>query len=345
MSDSIITVIIADFSSGYTISDMSQSSDLIQSAQRTIRLELEAVEGLLAHIDADFVRACEMILASKGRVVVVGMGKSGHVGNKIAATLASTGTTAFFVHPAEASHGDMGMITRDDIILALSNSGTTNEIVTLLPLIKRLGIQLISVTGNPDSTLAKAAEVNLNVHVAEEACPLNLAPTSSTTAALVMGDALAVALLEARGFTAEDFAFSHPGGALGRRLLLKVENVMHAGEELPQVARGTLLKDALMEMTLKRLGMTVILESDGRLAGVFTDGDLRRTLDRNLDIQTATIDEVMTPHGKTARPEMLAAEALKIMEDHKILALVVVDSDDRPVGALNMHDLLRAGVM
>ncbi|MFL1503361.1 KpsF/GutQ family sugar-phosphate isomerase [Pseudomonas sp. O64] len=324
---------------------MSQSSDLIQSAQRTIRLELEAVEGLLAHIDADFVRACEMILASKGRVVVVGMGKSGHVGNKIAATLASTGTTAFFVHPAEASHGDMGMITKDDIILALSNSGSTNEIVTLLPLIKRLGIQMISITGNPDSTLAKAAEVNLNVHVDHEACPLNLAPTSSTTAALVMGDALAVALLESRGFTAEDFAFSHPGGALGRRLLLKVENVMHSGDELPHVPRGTLLKDALMEMTLKRLGMTVILESDGRLAGVFTDGDLRRTLDRNLDIQTATIDEVMTPRGKTARPEMLAAEALKIMEDHKILALVVVDGDDHAVGALNMHDLLRAGVM
>ncbi len=345
MRELIITAIIADFSSGYTISDMSQSSDLIQSAQRTIRLELEAVEGLLAHIDADFVRACEMILASKGRVVVVGMGKSGHVGNKIAATLASTGTTAFFVHPAEASHGDMGMITKDDIILALSNSGTTNEIVTLLPLIKRLGIKMVSITGNPDSTLAKAAEVNLNVHVAHEACPLNLAPTSSTTAALVMGDALAVALLEARGFTAEDFAFSHPGGALGRRLLLKVENVMHSEDELPHVQRGTLLKDALMEMTLKRLGMTVILESDGRLAGVFTDGDLRRTLDRNLDIQTATIDEVMTPHGKTARPEMLAAEALKIMEDHKILALVVVDGDDHPVGALNMHDLLRAGVM
>jgi arabinose-5-phosphate isomerase len=341
----IITVIIADFSSGYTISDMSQSSDLIQSAQRTIRLELEAVEGLLAHIDADFVRACEMILASKGRVVVVGMGKSGHVGSKIAATLASTGTTAFFVHPAEASHGDMGMITKDDIILALSNSGTTNEIVTLLPLIKRLGIQMISITGNPESTLAKAAEVNLNVHVTHEACPLNLAPTSSTTAALVMGDALAVALLEARGFTAEDFAFSHPGGALGRRLLLKVENVMHSGDELPHVQRGTLLKNALMEMTLKRLGMTVILEPDGRLAGVFTDGDLRRTLDRNLNIQIATIDEVMTPRGKTVRPDMLAAEALKIMEDHKILALVVVDGDDRPIGALNMHDLLRAGVM
>ncbi|KAF1012369.1 MAG: Arabinose 5-phosphate isomerase KdsD [Pseudomonas fluorescens] len=324
---------------------MSQSSDLIQSAQRTIRLELEAVEGLLAHIDADFVRACEMILASKGRVVVVGMGKSGHVGNKIAATLASTGTPAFFVHPAEASHGDMGMITRDDVILALSNSGTTHEIVTLLPLIKRLGIQMISITGNPESTLAKAAEINLNVHVAHEACPLNLAPTSSTTAALVMGDALAVALLDARGFTAEDFAFSHPGGALGRRLLLKVENVMHSGEELPSVKRGALLKEALMEMSVKRLGMTAILESDGRLAGVFTDGDLRRALDRNLDIQTAKIDDVMTPHGKTARPEMLAAEALKIMEDHKILALVVVDPDDRPIGALNMHDLLRAGVM
>ena len=317
---------------------MSQSSDLIQSAQRTIRLELEAVEGLLTHIDADFVRACEMILASKGRVVVVGMGKSGHVGSKIAATLASTGTTAFFVHPAEASHGDMGMITREDIILALSNSGTTAEIVTLLPLIKRLGIKLISVTGNPNSTLAKAAEVNLNVHVDHEACPLNLAPTSSTTAALVMGDALAVALLDARGFTAEDFAFSHPGGALGRRLLLKVENVMHSGDELPKVVRGTSLKEALMEMTHKSLGMTVIVEEDGRLAGIFTDGDLRRTLDREIDIRNATIDSVMTPHGKTARAEMLAAEALKIMEDHKISALVVVDKENRPVGALNMHD-------
>ena len=324
---------------------MSQSSDLIQSAQRTIQLEVEAVQGLLPHIDADFVRACEMILASKGRVVVVGMGKSGHIGNKIAATLASTGTTSFFVHPAEASHGDMGMITRDDIILALSNSGTTNEIVTLLPLIKRLGIKLISLTGNPDSPLAKAAEVNLDARVGQEACPLNLAPTSSTTAALVLGDALAIALLEARGFTAEDFAFSHPGGALGRRLLLKVENVMHGGDELPQVQRGTLLKDALLEMSRKGLGMTVVRESDGRLAGVFTDGDLRRSLDRNIDVHTTLIDEVMTVHGKTARAEMLAAEALKIMEDHKISALVVVDTLDQPVGALNMHDLLRAGVM
>ncbi|MCF7533208.1 KpsF/GutQ family sugar-phosphate isomerase [Pseudomonas petrae] len=324
---------------------MSNARNLIESAQSTIRLEIEAVEGLLAHINADFVNACDMILGSQGRVVVVGMGKSGHIGKKIAATLASTGTPSFFVHPAEASHGDMGMITSADIILALSNSGTTAEIVTLLPLIKRLGIKMISLTGNPESTLAKAAEVNLNARVEKEACPLNLAPTSSTTAALVMGDALAVALLDARGFTAEDFAFSHPGGALGRRLLLKVEHVMHTGANLPQVVRGTPLRDSLMEMTRKGLGMTAILESDGRLAGIFTDGDLRRTLDRPIDIRQATIDEVMTVHGKTVRPEMLAAEALKIMEDNKIGALIVVDENDRPVGAFNLQDLLRAGVM
>ena len=324
---------------------MNQSSALIQSAQRTVRLELEAIAALHERINADFVRACELLLACRGRVVVVGMGKSGHIGNKIAATLASTGTPAFFVHPAEASHGDMGMITRGDVVLALSNSGSTAEIITLLPLIKRLGIPLISMTGNPDSTLAQAAEANLDARVSHEACPLNLAPTSSTTASLVLGDALAIALLEARGFTAEDFAFSHPGGALGRRLLLKVENVMHAGEALPQVARGTLLREALLEMTRKGLGMTVVLEADGRLAGVFTDGDLRRTLDRDIDVRNAIIDSVMTTHGKTARPEMLAAEALKIMEDNKINSLVVVNADDRPVGALNMHDLLRAGVM
>ncbi|SEC43235.1 KpsF/GutQ family sugar-phosphate isomerase [Pseudomonas anguilliseptica] len=324
---------------------MSQPTDLIQSAQRTIRLELEAIQDLLARINGDFVHACELILASKGRVVVVGMGKSGHVGNKIAATLASTGTTAFFVHPAEASHGDMGMVTRDDVVLALSSSGSTAEIVTLLPLIKRLGITLISMTGNPESPLAKAAEVNLDARVSQEACPLNLAPTSSTTVSLVLGDALAIALLEARGFTAEDFAFSHPGGALGRRLLLKVENVMHAGESLPRVKRGTSLRDALLEMTQKGLGMTVVTEEDGRLAGIFTDGDLRRTLDRNIDVRQTIIDDVMTAHGKTARAEMLAAEALKIMEDHKISSLVVIDDNDLPIGALNMHDLLRAGVM
>lgn len=324
---------------------MSRTSDLIQSAQRTIRLESEAVTSLLSRVDSDFVRACEMILECTGRVVVVGMGKSGHIGNKIAATLASTGTPAFFVHPAEASHGDMGMITKDDVVLALSNSGSTAEIVTLLPLIKRLGIALISMTGNPESPLAKAAEVNLDARVAQEACPLNLAPTSSTTVSLVIGDALAIALLEARGFTAEDFAFSHPGGALGRRLLLKVENVMHAGERLPLVQRGTSLREALLEMTRKGLGMTVIVEGDGKLAGIFTDGDLRRTLDKGIDVREASIDQVMTVHGKTARAEMLAAEALKIMEDHKINALVVVDDEDKPVGALNMHDLLRAGVM
>ncbi|WP_426149813.1 KpsF/GutQ family sugar-phosphate isomerase [Pseudomonas sp. DC3000-4b1] len=324
---------------------MNQTRDLIQSAQRTIALELKAVEGLLESINADFVHACEMILASSGRVVVMGMGKSGHVGRKIAATLASTGTPAFFVHPAEASHGDMGMITPADIVLALSNSGTTAELVTLVPLIKRLGIGLISLTGNPESTLAKAAEVHLSARVEQEACPLNLAPTSSTTAALVLGDALAVALLEARGFTAEDFAFSHPGGALGRRLLLKVEQLMHGGAALPKVTRGTLLKEALLEMSRKGLGMTVVIEEDGRLAGVFTDGDLRRSLDRNLDIQATRIEQVMTVHGKSVTPEMLAAQALKIMEDHKIGALVVVDEQDRPVGAMNMHDFLRAGVV
>ncbi|SUD61646.1 KpsF/GutQ family protein [Ectopseudomonas oleovorans] len=324
---------------------MNQTRDLIDSAQRTIRLELEAVQELLPRINADFIKACELTLSCKGRVVVVGMGKSGHIGNKIAATLASTGTPSFFVHPAEASHGDMGMITKDDIVLALSNSGSTAEIITLLPLIKRLGIGLISMTGNPDSPLAKAADVNLDARVSQEACPLNLAPTSSTTASLVLGDALAIALLEARGFTAEDFAFSHPGGALGRRLLLKVENVMHSGESLPQVTRGTSLRDALLEMTQKGLGMTVILEEDGRLAGIFTDGDLRRALDKGIDVRDARIDDVMTPHGKTIRAEMLAAEALKIMEDNKISALVVVDGNDRPIGAFNLGDLLRAGVM
>ena len=324
---------------------MSQSSLLIDTAQRTIQLETEAVEQLRSRIDERFVHACELILACKGRVVVVGMGKSGHIGRKIAATLASTGTPAFFVHPAEASHGDMGMITRDDVVLALSNSGTTSEIVTLLPLIKRLGLNLISMTGNPESVLAKAAAVNLDASVAVEACPLNLAPTSSTTVSLVLGDALAIALLEARGFTAEDFAFSHPGGALGRRLLLKVEHVMHTGERLPKVERGTSLRDALLEMTRKGLGMTVVVEHDGRLAGIFTDGDLRRTLDKGIDVRQSLIDDVMTARGKTANADMLAAEALKIMEDHKINSLVVIDATGLPIGALNMHDLLRAGVM
>ena len=324
---------------------MSSPHSLIDSAKRTINLEQDAITSLLTRIDDTFVKACELILACKGRVVVVGMGKSGHIGHKIAATLASTGTPAFFVHPAEASHGDMGMITTDDVVLALSNSGTTNEIITLLPLIKRLGITLISMTGNPESTLATAAQVNLDTQVEQEACPLNLAPTSSTTVTLVLGDALAIALLEARGFTPEDFAFSHPGGALGRRLLLKVEHVMHSGDELPAVARGASLRETLLEMTQKGLGMTLILAPDQTLAGIFTDGDLRRALDKGIDVREANIDELMTHGGKVARPEMLAAEALKIMEDHKISSLPVVNEHNQAIGALNMHDLLRAGVM
>lgn len=321
------------------------ASRLISSAQRTIQLEQAAIADLAGRINDDFVRACQLILQCPGRVVVVGMGKSGHIARKIAATLASTGTPAFFVHPAEASHGDMGMITGSDVVLALSNSGSTSEIVTLVPLIKRLDIPLISLTGNPHSILAEAATVNLDAGVEKEACPLNLAPTSSTTVSLVLGDALALALLEARGFTPEDFAFSHPGGALGRRLLLKVEHVMHSGDELPAVSRGVPLREALLEMTRKSLGMTLILDQDNRLAGIFTDGDLRRALDRGLDTRHAIIDDVMTVGGKSVHPEMLAAEALKIMQDFKINSLPVVDAQQQAIGALNMHDLLRAGVM
>ncbi|APQ13805.1 D-arabinose 5-phosphate isomerase [Pseudomonas oryzihabitans] len=324
---------------------MSDTIDFIASARRTIEVEQTAVAALGERVDASFSEACRLLLNCRGRIVVLGMGKSGHVGNKIAATLASTGSPAFFVHPAEASHGDMGMITRDDVIIAISQSGTSSEILTLLPLIKRLGVPLISFAGNAASPLAKAADVNLDTSVETEACPLNLAPTSSTTVALVLGDALAIALLEARGFTAEDFAFSHPGGALGRRLLLKVENVMHAGDDLPRVSEDTLVSDALLEMSRKGLGMTSVLAADGRLAGIFTDGDLRRALDRGIDVRTTPIATVMTRGGRTAKAQMLAAEALKIMEEHKINALVVVDEAQRPLGALNMGDLLRAGVL
>ncbi len=324
---------------------MTLANRLIDSARRTIRLENEAIACLEQRIDQSFIQACQLILDCPGRVVVVGMGKSGHIARKIAATLASTGTPAFFVHPAEASHGDMGMITENDVVLALSNSGTTNEIITLLPLIKRRGIKLISMTGNQESILAQSATVNLDASVEKEACPLNLAPTSSTTVSLVLGDALALALLEARGFTPEDFAFSHPGGALGRRLLLKVEHVMHSGSELPAVSRGVTMREALFEMTKKGLGMTLILNEDGSLAGIFTDGDLRRALDRDIDVRNATIDQLMTRGGKTATQDMLAAEALKIMQDYKINSLPVTDHQQKAIGALNMHDLLRAGVM
>ncbi len=319
--------------------------DYIASARRTISMERDAVDSLLQRLAEPFSTACATLLACRGRVVVTGMGKSGHVGRKLAATLASTGTPAFFVHPGEACHGDMGMITAEDVVIALSNSGNTAEVVTLLPLIKRLGAPLISLTGNAESTLAQAAIANLDTGVEQEACPLNLAPTSSTTTALVMGDALAIALLEARGFSAEDFAFSHPGGSLGRRLLLLVDDIMHGGDSMPLVGPQVPLRDALLEMTRKGLGLTGIADEQGALVGIFTDGDLRRTLDQNIDFQSVRIGDLMTRGCKTARAGMLAAEALKIMEDARINGLFVVDSDGRPVGALNMHDLLRAGVV
>ena len=320
-------------------------ADLRKTGISVVAIESAAVTDLEARINDDFVAACEYMLACKGRIVVTGMGKSGHIGNKIAATLASTGSPAFFVHPGEASHGDLGMITASDVVLALSNSGETREIVTILPLIKRMHAPLISMTGNPDSTLAREADVNLDVSVAKEACPLDLAPTASTTAALVMGDAVAIALLEARGFTAEDFALSHPGGSLGRRLLLHVYDIMHQDEAIPAVTRDASLRDALMEMTAKGLGMTAVVDDEGRPVGIFTDGDLRRCLDRGIDVRTTNIAEVMIPGGKRIAPDRLAAEALNLMEDKKINALLIVDEDERLCGALNMHDLLRAGVV
>ncbi|RRJ83724.1 KpsF/GutQ family sugar-phosphate isomerase [Aestuariirhabdus litorea] len=324
---------------------MSHPISFKESGLRTVRMEQEAIGELLQRIDEDFERACELLMNCRGRIVVVGMGKSGHIGTKMAATLASTGSPAFFVHPGEACHGDLGMITVDDVVITLSNSGNTGEMITLIPLLKRLGVPMISMTGNPDSALAQAANVNLNTGVKQEACPLNLAPTSSTTVSLVMGDALAIALLERRGFSAEDFAFSHPGGALGRRLLLKVDDVMHSGERLPIVSEGTLLRDALLEMTHKGLGMTAIVASDGTLSGVFTDGDLRRSLDHELNMATTAIDEVMTRRCKTVTQGVLAAEAVHIMEETKINGLIVINAEQKPVGALNMHDLLRAGVV
>lgn len=319
--------------------------DVRTLARRVIEIEANAVAALGARIDESFARACQLILDCTGRVVVTGMGKSGHIGGKIAATLASTGTPAFFVHPGEASHGDLGMVTRTDLVLAVSNSGETGEIITILPLLKRLGVHLITLTGRPGSTLAEAASVVLDIRVPEEACPLNLAPTASTTAALAMGDALAVALLQSRGFTREDFALAHPGGALGRRLLLRVADIMNSGTDVPRVGPETLLAEGLLEMTRKSLGMTAVVDADGRLLGVFTDGDLRRAVDRAVDIHRTTMREVMTTGCKTIQPEALAAEAVRLMEQFKITALLVVDDRDIVVGALNVHNLFRAGVM
>ncbi len=318
---------------------------LLALGRRTLGIEAEAITVLARRVDGDFVRACRLLEGCRGRVIVTGMGKSGHIAGKIAATLASTGTPAFFLHPAEAGHGDVGMITREDLVLALSNSGETDEILVLVPVLKRLGVPLVALTGNPASTLARAAEVHVDVSVPEEACPLNLAPTASTTAALAMGDALAVALLRLRGFTEEDFARSHPGGSLGRRLLLHVADVMHTGDEIPRVGPDSMVSEGLLEMSRKGLGLTAIVSAEGRLLGIFTDGDLRRALDRRLDIHATPMRSVMTANARTIGARELAAEAVLLMERHRITALLVVDAEQSVQGALNVHDLLRAGVM
>ncbi|HSY08321.1 MAG TPA: KpsF/GutQ family sugar-phosphate isomerase [Steroidobacteraceae bacterium] len=321
------------------------AAQLLASARRSLQIEARAVEALLPRLDARFAEACQLCLACQGRVVVTGMGKSGHIARKVAATLASTGTPAFFLHPAEAGHGDLGMITRSDLLLALSNSGETPEIVLLLPQLKRLGVPLITLTGHPASTLGRTAAVVLDVSVPEEACPLNLAPTASTTATLAMGDALAVALLEARGFTKQDFALAHPGGSLGRRLLLHVEQVMRTGEAVPRVRPDTSLRDGLLEMSRKGLGMTVVVDETDRMVGIFTDGDLRRTLDGQIDVHATRMSAVMTQSGKSIPARALAAEAVHLMELHRITALPVIDAQGKLIGALNVHDLLRAGVV
>jgi arabinose-5-phosphate isomerase len=321
------------------------SADILAMARRTLEIEASAITSLIERIDDAFLQAVNILLACKGRVVVSGMGKSGHVGGKIAATLASTGTPSFFMHPAEASHGDLGMITGQDVVIALSNSGESPEIAGIVPLIKRRGAKLISLTGNPASTLGREADIHLNASVTQEACPLNLAPTASTTAALALGDALAVATLFARGFTAEDFARTHPGGSLGRRLLVHVRDLMHDGESLPVVGQTASLKEALLEMTRKGLGMTAVIDAEHRLVGIFTDGDLRRLLDRDVDVRSARIDEVMKRAPRTVSQDALAVEAVRLMEEAKVNGLLAVDGDGRLRGALNMHDLLKAGVV
>jgi len=310
-----------------------------------VALEAKAVAALANRIDEGFVRACELILECKGRVVIVGVGKSGHIGGKIAATLASTGTPAFFVHPGEASHGDLGMITPEDIVLAISNSGESKEILTILPIIKRMGVKLIALTGNTSSSLTRQADASLDVSVEKEACPMNLSPTASTTAALAMGDAIAVALLRSRNFTREDFARSHPGGLLGRRLLIYVEDIMHTGEQIPLVTHDASLQDALLEMTSKGLGMTGVVDKQGCLCGIYTDGDLRRTLNQGVDVYKAKISDVMTHDPTTIGAGRLAHEAVQLIRQHNFNGLYVVDSDNHVLGALNMQVLLRAGIV
>jgi len=321
------------------------SDQLLALAAEVLDIESRAVDALRSRLDASFAAACELCMDTPGRIVVTGMGKSGHIGNKIAATLASTGTPSFFMHPGEASHGDLGMITGQDVLLAVSYSGETDEVLTILPLVKRMGAKLLSLTGKPKSTLAKAADVHLDVSVSEEACPLNLAPTASTTATLAMGDALAVALLKIRGFTAEDFAMSHPSGSLGKRLLLRVADVMRSGDDVPKVTAEVSLGEGLIEMSQKGLGMTAIVDADDKVLGIFTDGDLRRALDASIDVRKTVMQEIMHTKCKTTTADILAAEAVHIMEENKITGLLVADEDGRLVGALNIHDLFRAGIM
>lgn len=321
------------------------AAEFIACAQRVLKIEQQAIVQLAQYLNADFEQACEIMFKCTGRIIVVGMGKSGHIGNKIAATLASTGSPAFFVHPGEASHGDLGMITKEDVVLLISNSGETNEILSIVPVIKRLGASMIAMTGNTTSSLAKLANVHICIKVEQEACPLGLAPTASTTATLVMGDALAVALLEARGFTADDFALSHPGGSLGRRLLLTVKDIMHAGDSLPVVNEHDIIRNALLEISAKGLGMTAIVNTQGELTGLFTDGDLRRILEQRIDIHTTEISTVMTKRCTTVYQDILAAEALNILEQKRINGLLVIDNSNRPIGAFNMQDLLKAGVI
>jgi len=325
--------------------DTLTKDELLALAANVLDIEARAVDALKSRLNEDFVAACQLCMDTPGRIVVTGMGKSGHVSNKIAATLASTGTPAFFMHPAEASHGDLGMITSQDLLLAISYSGETAEVVTILPVVKRMGARMIAMTGKPQSTMAQAADIHLDISVEEEACPLKLAPTASTTATLAMGDALAVALLEKRGFTAEDFARSHPSGSLGKRLLLRVADVMRTGDRVPSVSSDVTLRDALLEMTDKGLGMTAIVDDENAIMGIYTDGDLRRTLDKGADIRTTTIREVMHANCTTTSADVLAAEALHLLEENKITSLLVADDNNRLVGALNIHDLFREGLM
>lgn len=314
-------------------------------ARAVIDTESKAIESLKSRIDTTFAKACKLMLACEGRIVVMGMGKSGHIGKKIAATMASTGTPAFFIHPAEACHGDLGMITLRDVVLTISNSGETPEMLNTLPLINRFNLPHIALTGNPHSTLAKHATAHLDVSVDQEACPLGLAPTTSTTVALVMGDALAVALLEARGFNANDFASFHPAGALGKRLLLRVGDIMHKDEEAPAVDQTCLLDQALIEITQKRLGMTTVIDTQRHVLGIFTDGDLRRTLDHKVDVRTTPIHQVMSENPITIHANLLAADALQLMQKHKITSLVVTHADNSLHGVVHLHDVLRAGVV